>query len=630
MLNRLNIGPRLVALIAVQAMALCFVAAVAVTSLRSAGATTEKLNRVTIEQVSLNHMSEILRDEMYGSLNNLAMGQIGPDVAQANILAAKNVLMSDWDEYQTGKTPEEIDALRDTLAKHFNSVIMAMDDVANLLREYDSTRMMIYMSTQLNRNVMPFLSQLSDQIAEQQLQSEALFKESLHSNVWDVAWTVLAAVLGLGIAGTLGYFVYLSMRAPIQKLTSVVAEISEGDFYARAKLPGSDEFSRLGAAFDQLLDERVTTLVQAEEDNGKLNDSVIALLHAVSKLSQRDLTVKIPVTEDITGPVADALNQLTSETARVLIGVRRIAEQVAKASTMVRMQSDVVIAVASSEQAEVEQTAIALAQAAETLNHISELTRECNSAAEEAARTTDTALDTVNGTVSGMNSIRTTIHDTEKRIKRLGERSQEVGRAIGLINTIAERTHILALNASMHAASAGEAGRGFAVVADEVQRLAENARDATQQIASLVGNIQSDTAETIVTMNRAIEQVVAGSRMAEEAGEQMQQTRDSTKRLVESVKQIAQDAEYQTRLGSELQLHASSIQESTRKTRTQMEEQTQYSKRLVQFAKGLVAAVQVFTLPQLPKASGDTPVTTAEISDANARTQQNDLKQKVS
>lgn len=630
MLNRLNIGPRLVALIAVQALALVVVAVVAVNGLRFAGATTAQLNKNIIEQVSLNHMSEVLRTELYGSLTDLTTGQITADQARDNVLAAKSIFVSDWDEYQTDKTPEELDALRDTLAKHYNSVLMALDDVANLLLDPDTGKLGAYTASQLNRNVTPFLNQLGDRIAEQQMQSETLFEESIRSNTWDLAWTILAGLLGLSSAGTLGYFVYRSIKQPISAITAVVNKVSEGDYYARAKLPGSDALSTLGAAFDRLLDERVATLVRAEEDNARLNESVIGLLHAVSKLSQRDLTVRIPVTEDMTGPVADALNQLTSETARVLIGVRRIAEQVAKASTMVRMQSDVVIAVAAQEHAEVEETANALAQAAATLNHISELTQICNTAAENAAGTTHTALQTVTGTVEGINAIRTTIHETEKRIKRLGERSQEIGRAIGLINTIAERTHILALNASMHAAAAGEAGRGFAVVADEVQRLAENARDATRQIANLVGNIQSETTETVVTMNRAIEQVVAGSRMAEQAGEHMLQTQDSTTRLVESVKQIAKDTEDQVRLGAELQAHAHSIQESTRKTRSQMEEQTQYTKRLVQFAKGLLTAVQVFTLPNLPKASSDTPVTAADVSDANAQLQAPDLHQKVS
>ncbi len=172
----------------------------------------------------------------------------------------------------------------------------------------------------------------------------------------------------------------------------------------------------------------------------------------------------------------------------------------------------------------------------------------------------------MNNTVSGINSTRDVIRETEKRIKRLGERSQEISGAVNLINVIAERTHILALNASMHAASAGEAGRGFAVVADEVQRLAENSRQATQQIAALVNNIQVETADTVNTMNDAITQIVEGSRLAEQAGQQMELTQQTTADLVASVKQIAASSEEQAKAGQELLERADTLKKSSEQT----------------------------------------------------------------
>jgi methyl-accepting chemotaxis protein len=212
----------------------------------------------------------------------------------------------------------------------------------------------------------------------------------------------------------------------------------------------------------------------------------------------------------------------------------------------------------------------------------------------------------VTNTVHGINSIRENIHETEKRIKRLGERSQEISRAVNLINSISERTHILALNASMHAASAGEAGKGFAVVADEVQRLAENARDATSQIATLVNNIQVETSDTVSTMNTVITQVVEGTRMAEQAGEQMRRTRDSTENLVSSVREIAQTSAHQAQLSNELQSRAEHIHDSAQKTGEQLHQQAIITTRLVDYARSLVKAVQVFRLPgpvqkQLPE-----------------------------
>jgi methyl-accepting chemotaxis protein len=346
-----------------------------------------------------------------------------------------------------------------------------------------------------------------------------------------------------------------------------------------------------------MLNERVTALVQAERENEQLNDSIINLLQAVSQLSQRDLTIKVPVTEDVTGPVADALNLLTSETASVLRDVTRISEQVATASDTVKSQSDTVIAVADNERQAVEQTAADLASAADTMKQIAQLAQTCNVTAETAIKTTQTALQTVTSTVNGINSTRDTIRETEKRIKRLGERSQEISGVVNLINTIAERTHILALNASMHAASAGEAGRGFAVVADEVQRLAENAREATSQIATLVSNIQIETADTVNAMNAAISQVVDGSRLAEQAGDQMKRTQETTAELGAAVQQIASRSQEQARVSGELLDRAQQIQESTRQTSQQLQEQTVQTTNLVEYARNLLSSVRVFRLP---------------------------------
>jgi methyl-accepting chemotaxis protein len=338
-------------------------------------------------------------------------------------------------------------------------------------------------------------------------------------------------------------------------------------------------------------------LAEAQQENEQLNNSVVDLLQAVAQLSQRDLTVHVPVSEDVTGPVADALNLLTQETAKVLSEVTTISNEVAMASRNVKTQSDVVMNLANTERAQVSQTSNELAAAAEAMNEIAALAQTCNTTAERAIERTQTALETVTNTVTGINATRDTIRETEKRIKRLGERSQEISGAVNLINNIAERTHILALNASMHAASAGEAGRGFAVVADEVQRLAENARQATEQIASLVGNIQIETMDTVTTMNTVITQVVEGSRLAEQAGEQMRETQHTTAALGKSVREIAESSQSQAMISNELRNRAGQIVESTLQTNQQLEAQGEQTARLLGFSSRLVEAVNVFKLP---------------------------------
>jgi len=397
------------------------------------------------------------------------------------------------------------------------------------------------------------------------------------------------ALLGLVVA----VLIIRSITQPVDKLLQAVRRLEAGDEDARARLNRTDEVGQLGAAFDQMMDVRVASL---KRENDTLNNSVLTLLQAVAQLARKDLTVKVPVTADVTGPVADALNLLTGETAKVLQQVSDISAEVTAASLKVKAQSDTVMNAAALESQQVEQTAQSLERASETMTQIAAMAQHCNGAAERAIKTTQQALETVTGTVGGINNTRDTIRETEKRIKRLGERSQEISVAVNLINSIAERTHILALNAAMHAASAGEAGRGFAVVADEVQRLAESARQSTQQIATLVNNIQVETADTVNTMNSAISQVVEGSKLAELAGRQMQVTQEATAELVSSVKQIAVQSQQQARTTTELLERASLIKQSTQATSKQLTEQGHQTNLLVEYARNLLATVRVFKL----------------------------------
>ena len=343
--------------------------------------------------------------------------------------------------------------------------------------------------------------------------------------------------------------------------------------------------------------ERAAQQKLAEDENDRLNNSVISVLQAVNQLSERDLTIKAPVTEDIIGTVSDSINQLTSETARVLHSVTDIAGQVAQVSGNVKQQAETVAQTAENERQSVNQMVDSLQEAVQTMDRVAEMASQSNQSAEQATQVTNNALTTVNDTVRDMESIRATIAETEKRIKRLGERSQEITGIVNLINTISERTHVLALNASMQAAVAGEAGRGFSVVAEEVQRLAESSRNAAQQIATLVGNIQQETNETINTVNRTISQVVEGSEQAQAAGEQMRLTQEITAQLVSQVQGIAQASEQQKAMSQQLLQAVQQIGDSTEQTARQIEAQNKETETLQQAAARLVESVNVFKLP---------------------------------
>jgi len=404
----------------------------------------------------------------------------------------------------------------------------------------------------------------------------------------------LVAVLILLLAG---YTITASITNPLQHFQQTIAQVGRGDYAARVRMTSADEVSTVGRAFDTLLDERVATLAKAEANNEQLNQSVVGLLGTMFSLSQRDLTVRAAVTDDIVGTLGDSVNQLTDATSTVLRDVTHIAGVVEHASKRVKEQSDTVTGQSVQERAIVVKLVANLKAATDAMQQVALLAGNSSLAAADASKSTENALASVQNSVRGMDAIRETISEMEKRIKRLGERSQEISKIVGLINTISERTHVLSLNASMQAAMAGDAGRGFAVVAEEVQRLADNSRQATEQIANLVQNIQVDTNDTIATVNKTIDQVVQGSDMARSSGEKMRETREATERLVQLVQTIASSTGEQMRLAGELGNGAVAITASIEKTDTQLQQQNQATDSLLSASQKLVESVSVFKLP---------------------------------
>lgn len=440
------------------------------------------------------------------------------------------------------------------------------------------------------------LDKVSDQIEKD---AAATVADTNQKADFAITLIVGAALAALALIGLIAYLTYQVIANSLRNLQATVVKVNQGDLEARVSLKSNDELGQLGQSLNKLLDEKVTALGKAEKENEQLNDSVIQLLQTVATLSQRDLTAKAPVTQDVIGTVSDSINQLTDATSDVLRGVTRIAGVVENASVRVKQQSDNVADVARRERATVQSLVTNLNAATDSMADVAKLAGDSNIAAAEATRSTETAMNNVQATVRGMDSIRETISEMEKRIKRLGERSQEISQIVGLINTISERTHVLSLNASMQAAMAGDAGRGFAVVAEEVQRLAESSRQSTAQIANLVQNIQIETNDTIATVNKTIDQVVRESEQARASGERMRETKEATARLVGLVASIAQGTAVQLKLSEALRNGAGEITTSTEQTATQLQAQGQVTTGLVAAAQKLVESVSVFTLPKV-------------------------------
>lgn len=414
---------------------------------------------------------------------------------------------------------------------------------------------------------------------------------------------VLAAMIAaLILLSLFAYNIYRRILGPLNQLRQAISKIEESHYETRVNFHTKDEVGSLGRAFDRLIDDRKGLIKTTARENERINNSVIGLFAAMGALSEKDLTVRAPVTEDIIGTLGDAINQLTDVTATVLHHVTKVAGVVEDASARMKKQSDVVNEMAKEEDVIVVRLISNLETAMASIGEVAIFARDSNRAAAEATKSTESAMQTVQATLVGMNAIRETISEMEKRIKRLGERSQEISQIVNLINTISERTHVLSLNAAMQAAMAGEAGRGFAVVAEEVQRLAENSRQATGQIANLVQNIQVETNDTIATVNKTIEQVVKESDLAHSAGERMRETHEATARLVRLVATIATSSAEQTKIAVVLRAAADEIAQFTEKTAQQLVAQNQSAASLVSASQKLVGAISVFKLPQLESA----------------------------
>jgi twitching motility protein PilJ len=291
---------------------------------------------------------------------------------------------------------------------------------------------------------------------------------------------------------------------------------------------------------------------QAEAVNNANQQSILNLMNELSELANGDLTVKATVSEDITGAIADSVNFTTDELRKLVIAVSSSAQLVSKATTEAGAITKKLLASAQKQAEEIYQVGDAVELMTSSIKEVdASATRSADAARQTLAVTAQGTL-AVHNSIAGMDGIREQIQETAKRIKRLGESSQEIGEIVDLISDITEQTNVLALNAAIQAASAGEAGRGFSVVAEEVQRLAERSADATKQIGLLVKAIQNDTHDAVAAMESTTQGVVEGAKLADAAGQSLREIEHTTQELAGLVNSISVSTQMQTEMAREL------------------------------------------------------------------------------
>ncbi|HVL35436.1 MAG TPA: methyl-accepting chemotaxis protein, partial [Burkholderiales bacterium] len=335
---------------------------------------------------------------------------------------------------------------------------------------------------------------------------------------------------------------------------------------------------------------------ESERQNRANQDAILRLLDEIGSLASGDLTVRAQVTEEVTGAIADSINYTIDELRRLVAGINGAAEQVTAATREAQAVTAQLLQAAQKQAAEIQGTGQSVAQMTVSMHAVSKSAGDSADVAKSSLGAAEKGAEAVHKAIQGMNDIREQIQETSKRIKRLGESSQEIGEIVQLISDITEQTNVLALNAAIQAASAGEAGRGFTVVAEEVQRLAERSAEATKHIGAIVKSIQRDTQDAVAAMERSTRGVVEGTKTADEAGEALREIERVSNRLAELIGSISNATQQQAGAAARVAGSMKGILAITQLTTEGTRKTAASAAQLTTLAEGLKQSVAGFKL----------------------------------
>lgn len=308
---------------------------------------------------------------------------------------------------------------------------------------------------------------------------------------------------------------WLTFAGAAMALLAMITGLVASRVYMRGSEARAVEAERQKEVAEQLQAE-------AKRMNDQNQAAILRLMNELQEVADGDLTVQATVSEDITGAIADSVNYTVEELRNLVSRINSTAEMVNEASSKAQMTSSSLQAASEQQSREIKETGEAVLRMAQQINEVSARASESVEVAQQSLTASQGGSQAVNHAINGMNVLRDQIQETAKRIKRLGESSQEIGEIVELISDLTEQTNVLALNAAIQAASAGEAGRGFTIVAEEVQRLAERSAGATKQVATLIKTIQTDTHDAVAAMERSTQGVIEGTRRSDEAGRSLE------------------------------------------------------------------------------------------------------------
>lgn len=380
----------------------------------------------------------------------------------------------------------------------------------------------------------------------------------------------------------------------MREKTLIAKRIASGDLTAKiAQRSAADAF---GQAFHEMIG-KLRSLVQTEDERDRLEKSIKKLLREVSEVAAGDLTVQAQVSPEMTGAIADAFNRMTRELRSLIKQVKDVTLQVGASANAINDTTEQLAAGSEAQASQISRTTNAIAEMVLQIQEVSETASLSAQVAGESLGNARYGTKAVQDNIGAMNSIRKQVQETAKRIKKLGERSQEISQIVGLLDDLSDRTSLLALNAGLQASVAGESSHGFARVADEVERLAERSNRLTQQIAGLAQTIQSETKDVVASMEETIHEVVVGSTLADKAGGALVEIEQVSQRLAALLQSISESAKHQAKSSADLSSAMENISKVTELVQTGSKRAADSVKILVALSEELRGSVAPFKLP---------------------------------
>ncbi len=407
-----------------------------------------------------------------------------------------------------------------------------------------------------------------------------------------VAVSVVAVLLAVLIA----FLMARVLTTQIHNIMDLFGNIGIGDFSSRAEVVSEDELGTMAISMNAMLDN-ILSLIQTRAQRDEIQGAIMKLLDEVSGVADGDLSREAEVTADMTGAIADAFNYMIAQLRNIIKTVQQTTQSVSGSAAEIRSTAEHLSQGSESQARQIGDTSEAVQEMSTSIAQVSENAALSASVSQQALANAQSGAKAVQDTIEGMNRIRDQVQETAKRIKRLGESSQEIGEIVQLIEDIADRTSILALNASIQAAMAGEAGRGFAVVAEEVERLADRSTQATKQISTLIKTTQSETTEAVAAMETTTREVVEGSRLADQAGQALSEIENVSNQLAELIQSISSASKQQSRGSENLARSMMEISEVTQQTAAGTRQAAVAINQLATLADQLRDSVSQFKLP---------------------------------